>query len=262
MNKTVLAVSCFDASGATGLGADLKCFQTFRVYGAGVATAIAAQNTTGIQGLFPVSMEMVGQQLEAVASDLAIHAVKVGVVVNAPIVQILASLIEAFGLRSLLVVDPVLKASTGESLLDEAGLAALKERLLPLAFAVTPSAADAEALTGLRIHDANSAKEAARAIQAMGPRHVVLTSFAPDSGRAMDLWYDGTSFHLFDAPRLATRNTLGIGTTFAAALTALLVRGAVVGEAVDKAKKYVAKAAQHPFVLGKGRQPLNHTVPM
>jgi hydroxymethylpyrimidine kinase/phosphomethylpyrimidine kinase len=262
MNKTVLAVSCFDASGATGLAADLKCFQTFRVYGAGVATAIAAQNTVGIQGIYPVSMEMVGQQLEAVASDMAIHAVKVGVVVNAPIVQILASLLDAFDLKSTLVVDPVLRASTGEVLLDEAGIEALKEKLLPLSFAVTPSAADAEVLIGRKITDANTAKEAARALQAMGPRHVVLTSVTPESGRAMDLWYDGNSFHLFDAPRLATRNTLGIGTTFAAAFTALLVRGAVVGEAVDKAKKYVAKAVQHPFVLGKGKGPLNHTVPM
>lgn len=262
MNRTVLSISHFDPSGATGLAADIKCFQTFRCYGTAAATAVAPGNTTALQGLHPVPMEIVGQQIEAVASDMPVHGVKIGTLVNAAIVQIVASLLPAFSLTGLVVADPVLAASTGEPLLDGPGLEAFKKGILPLASVVTPSAKDAEALTGVSVTDAASAREAARILESMGARQVVLTSIAPESGRSLDLWYDGTAFHLFDAPRIPTRNRLGIGSTFSAILAALLVKGTPTGEAVDRAKKYVAKAVQHPFTLGKGLGPLNHTLPM
>lgn len=262
MNRTILSISHFDPSGATGLAADLKCFHTFRCYGTAAATTVAPGNTSGLQGLHPVPMEIVGQQIEAVASDMVVHAVKIGTLVNASIVQIVSGLLPALSLTGLVVVDPVLTASTGEPLLDETGRSAFQKAILPLASVVTPSAKDAEVLTGVRVTDVASAREAARILESQGARQVVLTSIAPEAGRALDLWYDGTSFHLFDAPRLPTRNRLGIGSTFSAILAALLAKGSPVGEAVDRAKKYVAKAVQHPFVLGKGLGPLNHTVPM
>ena len=262
MNRTLLTISAFDSSGATGVAADLKTFQTFRVYGTAAVTAIAAQNSTAVQALHPVPMEVVGQQIEAVASDIKIHGIKTGILATGATVQIVASLIEAFQLREGFVLDPVLRAATGEPMLDEAGIEVLKTRLIPLALVITPNRYEAEVLSGISVQDVPSAKEAARVIQQMGARHVVVTGGALEGPRATDIWYDGQGFHLYDAPRQATQNTLGIGHTFASALCALLVKGCLMGEAIDRTKKYIGKAIQHPFQIGKGRGPLNHTVPM
>jgi hydroxymethylpyrimidine/phosphomethylpyrimidine kinase len=262
MNRTILTVSAFDSSGATGVATDLKTFQTFRVYGAAAVTAITAQDTTGIQALHPVPMEVVGQQVESVASDMKIHGLKTGILATAANVQIVASLIEALKLGHGFVLDPVLQSATGESLLDSAGIDALQAKLLPLAFVVTPNRYEAEVLSGIPVSDVPSAKEAARIIHEMGPRHVILTGGAMEGSRAMDIWFDGQGYHLFDAPKLATQNVLGIGHTFSAAVCAMLAKGSLMGEAIDRAKKYIGKAVQHPFRVGKGKGPLNHTVPM
>ena len=155
-----------------------------------------------------------------------------------------------------------MKAATGEPMLDEAGIEALKNRLLPLALAVTPNRYEAETLSGIPISDVPSAKEAGRLILKMGPRNVIITGGALEGSRAVDIWCDGQGYHLFDAPRLASQNLLGIGHTFSAALCALLSKGCLMGEAIDRTKKYIAKAVQHPFQIGKGKGPLNHTVPM
>lgn len=262
MNRTLLTISAFDSSGATGVAADLKTFQTFRVYGAAAVTAIAAQNTTAVQALHAVPMEVVGQQVEAIASDIKVHGVKTGILATAANVQIVASLIEAFNLRDCFVLDPVLRAATGEPMLDEAGIDALRSKLLPLATVVTPNRHEAEVLSGIPVQDVPSAKEAARLIQRMGPRHVIVTGGALSGPRCTDIWFDGQAYHLYDAARVATPNVLGIGHTFSAAMCALVAKGCLMGEAIDRAKKYIGKAVQHPFQIGKGKGPLNHTVPM
>jgi len=262
MNRTILTISAFDSSGATGVAADLKTFQTFRVYGTAAITAITAQNSTAVQAMHPVPMEVVGQQVESVVSDMKIHGLQTGILATAANVQIIASLIEAFQLGQGFVLDPVFQAATGESMLDSEGIEVLQSRLLPLAFVVTPNRHEAEVLSGIPVSDVPSAKEAARIIHKMGPRHVILTGGALEGSRALDIWYDGQAYHLFDAPRLATQNVLGIGHTFSAAVCALLAKGSLMGEAIDRAKKYIGKAVQHPFKVGKGRGPLNHTVPM
>jgi hydroxymethylpyrimidine/phosphomethylpyrimidine kinase len=262
MNKTILSISAFDSSCATGIAADLKTFQTFRVYGAGVATAILARNTLSIQAIQPIPMEIVGQQLEAVVSDLPIHGVKIGVLATAGNAQIVAALMETFQVSGTVVVHPVLQSSMGQKLLEDSAVPLLRDKIIPLATVVTPNRHEAEVLSGVQVTDVPSAKEAARVIQGKGCKHVVLTGGDMEGSRALDIWYDGSNFHLFDAPKLATRNTLGIGSTFSSILCALLAKGAVMGEAIDKAKKYLAKAVQHPFQIGKGEGPLNHTIPM
>ncbi len=262
MNKTVLAISVMDSSGSSGLAVDLKVFHAFRVYGAAVATGIAAQNTQGVQAVTPIPMEIVGQQIEAVASDMAIHGVKVGTLLNAANVKIVSSLLKALELERMLVVDPVIHASTGERLLEDEAVTALRDSLVPMARVVTPDCSDAEALTGREVKDVQGAREAARVLREMGCANVIITSIGEDGPRAMDLWYDGNNYHVFDAPRIVSTNTLGVGGTFSSILAAQLVKGMAVGEAVDRAKKYIGKAVQHPFVIGKGRGPLNHTVPM
>ena len=262
MNKTLMAISWIDSSGAAGLAADLKTFQTFRVYGAPVATAVAAQTTSGLQALSPVPMAFVGQQIEAVAADMPVHGIKVGALITAQNVRMVAGLLGALKLTDIVVVDPSLTASTGEALLEESALDYMKRDLIPLASVLTPSATEAEKLTGVAIADAASAKEAAKALLGMGCRAVIITSVPGQGPRSMDLMADPGGFHLFDAPRVATNNLLGIGDTFSAIVASQLVRGAILGEAVDRAKRYIAKAVQHPFRIGQGGGPLNHTLPM
>ena len=262
MNRTILTVNAFDSSGADGVAADLKTFQTFRAYGAAAVTSILAGNTRGVQAVHPVPMDLVGQQIEAVVADMPIHGMKVGILATAANVEIVATLVEALNLRQYLVVDPILASSAGQPLLDEKGIALLRDKLLPLAFCVTPNKMEAEALSGISITDRNHAKDAAKALHDRGTKHVVLTGGHYDDPRCVDLWYDGTHFNAFDAMRLPSKNTLGIGATFSAILCAMVSKGILMGEAIDKAKKYIAKAVQHPFQIGKGEGPLNHTIPM
>lgn len=262
MNRTILTINAFDSSGADGVAADLKTFQTFRVYGASAITAILAGNTQGVQAVHPVPMELVGQQIEAIVADIPIHGVKVGILATAANVEIVATLIQAFNLGQYLVVDPILHSSAGQPLLEEKGIAILRDKLLPLAFCITPNRFEAEALTGISIHDRTRAKEAAKMLHDRGTKHVVITGGHFEDTRCVDLWYDGNVFNAFDAMRLPSKNTLGIGSTFSAILCALVSKGVLLGEAIDKGKKYLAKAVQHPFHIGKGEGPLNHTIPM
>ena len=262
MNRTILTVNAFDSSGADGVAADLKTFQTFRVYGAAAITAILAGNTQGVQAIHPVPMELVGQQIEAIVADIPIHGVKVGILATAANVDIVTTLIQAFNLGHYLVVDPILRSSAGQPLLDEKGVALLRDRLLPMAFCITPNRLEAEALAGIPITDRHSARDAAKILHDRGTKNVIITGGHFDDARTVDLWYDGTVFNAFDAMRLPSKNTLGLGATFSSILCALVSKGMLLGEAIDKAKKYLAKAMQHPFQIGKGEGPLNHTMPM
>lgn len=262
MNRTILTINGVDSSGATGLAADIKTFQTFRVYGAAAVTAVLAQNTQGAQACHPVPMEVLGQQIEAVVLDIPVHAVKTGFMGSANNVQIAASLLEAYGLTKLLVVDPFIESSTGAPLLDEKARELLKSQLIPKAYVLCAKSSEAAVLTGRQVRDMTEAKSAAEALFAMGARNVVLTGGQFEGPRVLDLWFDGTHHHVFDAQRVPTRNTLGAGCTFSAIIAALAVKGIGVGESVEKAKQYIAKAVQHPFQIGKGQGPLNHSVPM
>ncbi len=262
MNRTVLTISAFDSSGCDGIAADLKTFQTFRVYGVAAITAIAAENTIGIQAIHPVPMEIVGQQIEAVVSDMPVHGVKVGVLATAANVQIVSTLVEAFNIGQYLVLDPILTSSTGVPLLDEAGIAIYKEKLIRKAYCITPNRKEAEKLSGIPIKDRNSAKDAAKALFDLGARNIIITGGQFEDSHAVDLMYDGRSFNAFQAMKVVTNNVKGIGSTFSSIVCALSTKGLVLGECIDRAKKYIAKAVQHPFQIGKGKGPLNHTIPM
>lgn len=262
MNRTIMTIGPFDSSGATGILADVKTFQTFRVYGASVTTSIIAQNTQGIQGVFPIPMEFVGQQIEAIVSDMPLHAVKLGFLSSANNIEIIASLLKALNVKCPLMVDPVIFNHEGQKLLGDDGVEALKNKILPSAFVATPNIPEAEILAGIKIKDMNGAKVAAKILFGLGTKNVIITGGHLEEVRVLDLWYDGSHFHIFEAPRLSTKNTLGIGCTFSSIVISLIARGLAMGESIEKAKQYLAKAMQHPFQIGKGLGPLNHTIPM
>lgn len=259
MNKTVLSIAGIDPSAASGLYVDLKMLQAIRVYGAGVATTVTAQNTQGVSGMHAIPYEMVAQQLDDVFNDLEIHAVKTGLLGSAKNIELVAALLQAFKVPYL-VVDPILKSESGFQFIDEAGIAAYKTKLFPMAFVITPNLYEASILTGMEVTDLSTMRAAAEKLHALGPQHVVITGGHLPT-RAMDLHFDGQRFNVFDASKIASTNLNGIGDCFSASLAGLLARGLKLDEAIDKTKKYLVKAAVHPFKIGKGMGPLNLTTP-
>lgn len=256
MIRTVLSIAGWDPSGGAGMAADLKTIAAFGHYGVGVITSVTAQNTRGVHAIYDLPMEFVAQQIESLSSDIEIHAVKIGMLGTANATKIVASLIESLKLPRV-VVDPVLRSSSGTALLEKKGVTVLKEKLLPLAEVVTPNMREAAALTGVRVSDVRSMKEAARSLVERGARNAVVTG-GHLGARAIDVLFDGKRFSLFDSSKIQTTNTHGVGCTFATGVACLLARNLPAAEAVDMAKRYVARAMKHPYRIGRGEGPLHH----
>jgi len=256
MNRTVLSIAGWDPSAGAGVAADLKTIAAYGHYGVGVITSVTAQNTQGIQAIFDLPMEFIAQQIESLHSDVDIHAVKVGMLGTARATTIVASLIQSLRLENV-VVDPVLKSTSGTPVLERKAIAIVKERLLPLATVITPNMEEASVLTGNRVTDVRSMKDAARALVKGGAKAAVVTG-GHMGPRAIDVLFDGKHFSIYDSTMIATNNTHGVGCTFATAVACLLARGVSLPEAVDESKRYVARAMNHPYKIGKGEGPLHH----
>jgi len=264
---TALTIAGSDSSGGAGIQADLKTFAAFGLYGLSAITAVTAQSTRGIEATLSLSADLVTAQIEAVAGDFTIRATKVGMLANAAIVEAVAAAIAELDLP-LVVVDPVLVASSGERLLDEDGVRALCAELLPRARLVTPNIPEAEALSGRRIQSLDDAYEAARRIQGMGPAAVIITGghrtrTASAERRAtndevVDLLFDGHTFHELRVPRVESRHTHGTGCTFASAVAAGLALGQELPDAAARAQQYVAGAILHAPGIGHGHGPIDH----
>jgi hydroxymethylpyrimidine kinase/phosphomethylpyrimidine kinase len=256
VNRTVLSIAGWDPSAGAGVAADLKTIAAFGNYGVGVITSVTAQNTQGVQAIYDLPMEFIAQQIESLTSDVEVHAVKVGMLGTARTASLVASLIPSLKLQHV-VVDPVLRSTSGTLLLEKRGIPVLKEKLLRLASVVTPNLDEASALTGLHVTDVKTMKDAARSLVKAGAKAAVVTGghLGP---RAIDVLYDGHKFSVYDSTKLATTSTHGAGCTFATAVACLLARNVPLPEAVDEAKRYVARAMNHPYRIGKGEGPLMH----
>lgn len=259
MNRNVLVIGGLDPSACSGVVADLRTLMAWRMYGMVVATAITAQNTERVDGVYPVPMEVIGSQLESIVNDIEVHAVKIGLLPNAKTLELVVELLRTFQLTANIVVDPIFKASNGFPLADEKTIQAYKEKLFPMAEAVTPNLDEASALSGIAVQDVGTMKEAAERIYRLGPRNVVITG-GHLKDRAMDIHYDGLKHSVFDAPRVASNHTGGLGDTFATILAVHLARKQKVVTGIDPAKKYIVRALVHPFKIGKGNGPIHHNV--
>lgn len=251
-----LTIAGSDSGGGAGIQADLKTFAALGVYGTSVITAITAQNTVGVQAALMLPADLVTAQIEAVASDITLHATKTGMLGNPAIVEAVVAAIEEMDLP-LVVVDPVMVAKSGDRLVDEDGVRAIREQLLPLALVVTPNIPEAEALTGLQITSLETAREAAKRIHAMGPSVIIKGGHASGDDLVDLLFHDGV-FVPFHTTRIATKNTHGTGCTFASAVAAYLALGHGLPEATGRAQAYVAGAIQHGLSVGHGHGPLDH----
>ena len=253
-----LTIAGSDSGGGAGIQADLKTFQELKVFGMSALTAVTAQNTLGVQGVYPLAVDAVGQQIESIGTDLGTDAVKTGMLFSSEIIQAVAEKIRAFGWKNV-VVDPVMIAKGGAPLLQQEAIAALKEYLLPLATVVTPNIPEAEALTGLSIQTLEDRKEAAKCLLETGVQYVVIKGGHDDvEDKAIDLLYDGQDFFYFTSKKIETKNTHGTGCTFAAAIAAELAKGNSINAAVQTAKDFIQAAIENQLGIGNGHGPTNH----
>ena len=251
-----MTIAGSDSGGGAGVQADLKTFAALGVYGTSVLTAITAQNTVGVTAVHEIPTDVISAQIEAVITDIGAAAVKTGMLSSSDIVQTVARELERYGVGNL-VVDPVMVAKSGDSLLREEAVDALRLRLVPLATVVTPNIPEAEALTGMTIATGDDVRRAAEIIVGMGAASVVVKG-GHLAGPATDVFYDGSRFLEFTAQRIDTVNTHGTGCTFASAVAAGLAGGLDPVAAVGQAKDFVTEAIRASFPIGSGHGPLNH----
>ncbi len=251
-----LTIAGSDSGGGAGIQADLKTFAALGVYGASAIVALTAQNTVGVTAVHEVPPEFVTAQIDAVMTDIGADAAKTGMLASAPIVGAVAESVRRHGIDRL-VVDPVMVAKSGDRLLREDAVEAVRRDLLPLALVVTPNIPEAEVLAGRRIESEADMAEAARAIAALGPRYVVVKG-GHLPGEPVDLVFDGAAVERLSSPRVETRNTHGTGCTFSAAIAAELAKGAAPLEAIARAKAYLYQALAHSYAVGAGHSPVHH----
>jgi hydroxymethylpyrimidine/phosphomethylpyrimidine kinase len=267
--RHALTIAGSDSGGGAGIQADLKTFAAFGVYGTSAVTAVTAQNTLGVTTAAALSADLVTAQIEAIAGDIRIDATKIGMLAMAAIVEAVVSAIEELDLPQV-VLDPVMVSSSGERLLDEDGIQALRVELLPRARIVTPNIPEAEVLSGCRIESPDDRRRAAERIHQMGAAAVVITGGHPIGrvdgiGKAgddvVDLLFDGVSFIELKTARVGNASgdrVHGTGCTFASALAAGLALGEPLAAAAGHAQRYVAGAIAHGLVVGHGASVLNH----
>jgi hydroxymethylpyrimidine/phosphomethylpyrimidine kinase len=252
-----LTIAGSDSGGGAGIQADLKTFQELHVFGMSAITAVTAQNTLGVHGVYPLSVEAVVKQIEAIGTDLGANAVKTGMLFSSEIIQAVSECIVRFKWENI-VVDPVMIAKGGASLLQNEAIAALKKHLLPLAMVITPNIPEAEVLTGMSIHTIDDRLEAAKILHQLGAKHVVMKGGHGSEEELVDILYDGVEFTYFKGQRIETKNTHGTGCTFAAAVTAELAKGKSVKDAVETAKQFIQAAIEDDLEIGSGHGPTNH----
>ena len=252
-----LTIAGSDSGGGAGIQADLKTFFALGCHGMSAITALTAQNTVAVTGVYEVDPAFVVQQVEAVATDIGVDAAKTGMLATAPLVEAVAKAVEAFDLGRL-VVDPVSVSKHGDRLLAEDALDAVRTVLLPLAEVVTPNLHEAAALVGAQaIETADEMREAARAIHALGPRTVLVKGGHFEAEDAVDLFYDGRELSELRGPRFDTTDTHGTGCALSAALAARLAHGDSTIDALHEAKRFVTGAIERSLRIGNGYGPVN-----
>ncbi|MBA4601663.1 bifunctional hydroxymethylpyrimidine kinase/phosphomethylpyrimidine kinase [Thermoactinomyces mirandus] len=252
-----LTIAGSDSSGGAGIQADLKTFQELHVFGMSAITAITAQNTLGVQDVLELNPDIVAKQIDSIVTDLGVDAVKTGMLASPEIIETVAAKINEHHLAPF-VVDPVMVSTSGHLLLTGDARTSFKKWLLPLATVITPNLHEAEYLADMKITNWEERKQAAQILIDEGAQAVIIKGGHDVGEKAVDLFYDGSNFQSFSAPKTDTKNTHGTGCTFSAAIAAQLAKGDSLPDAIAKAKAFVTAAISHPLSLGKGNGPTNH----
>ena len=251
----VMTIAGSDSSGGAGIQADLKTIALLGSYGTSVITVLTAQNTLGVRGISPAATSFLIKQAETTLDDIGADILKTGMLYNAENVTAVAGLIQRYNLLS--VVDPVMVAKGGTTLLKQEAVVAVQRDLLPCTYLLTPNIPEAEVLTGQTISTLEEMEDAARKLQAMGPRHVLLKGGHREKD-AIDILLAGKTVHKLAAEHIDTTNTHGTGCSYSAALATLLAQGHSLVKAAELAKLFINAAIRHALPLGGGHGPINH----
>jgi len=254
--KNLLTIAGSDCSGGAGIQADLKTFAAHGHYGMSVITALTAQNTTGVYGVSDTAPEFVAEQIRCVFSDIRPHSVKIGMVSSVPLIEVIATALQAQS-PPYLVIDPVMISTSGSRLLSEDAMEALITQLLPLATVITPNIAEAEALTGIPIHNKADMVQAAKKIALSLPVAILIKGGHLEHC-ADDLLYNKGEITWFSGERIDNPNTHGTGCTLSSAIASNLANDMPLEASIQKAKDYISGALRDGLNLGKGPGPLNH----
>lgn len=252
----VLTIAGTDPTGGAGIQADLKTFQELKCYGMSVITSVVAQNTTGVQDIHHLPLSMIDTQLESVFSDVPVHAIKTGMIANYDMMKIVYKRLKDVDIP--IIIDPVMVATSGDTLINEHDRHFLIEKLIPLATVVTPNLPETEYLIGKNVETIKDMQEAAKIIVNELGAGAALVKGGHLSGDATDILYDGQSLYMFTEKRVNTRNTHGTGCTYAAAITAYLGSGLSLIESIKHGKQFVTAAIEGSIDIGAGSGPTKH----
>lgn len=259
----VLTIAGTDSGGGAGVAADLRALAACGVHGCVAVTAVTVQNTLGVTGVHPVPAATVAAQVEAVASDIGLDAVKTGMLATAEIIRAIDDVCARTGIGAdasiPFVVDPVAASVHGDSLLADAALDAFRALLFPRATLITPNLDEVRLFTGVDVHDRAGQRETARMLHALGPRFVLVKGghLVEDTEVCVDVLFDGSGFVELVGPRFAAPDTHGSGDNMASAIAAGLARGLPVPDAVALGKRYVTECVRHSYPLGGGHGPVS-----
>jgi hydroxymethylpyrimidine/phosphomethylpyrimidine kinase len=260
MTPIALTIAGSDSSGGAGIQADLKTFAALGVYGASVITALTAQNTVGVRGIHQVPAEFVTAQIDAVFSDLAVGAVKIGMVAELAIIEAIAGGLDRWSPKHI-VFDPVMVATSGDRLLADEAIDALRTKLIPLASLITPNLPEAAALLDEPIASDETAIESqGRRLLALGCQAVLIKGGHGQGSESIDYLVDADRTIVLAAPRINTANTHGTGCSLSSAIAAELAKGEDMMTAVRNAKRWISAAieAADRFTVGHGHGPVHH----
>lgn len=254
--KTVLTIAGSDSIGGAGIQADIKTMTANGVYAMSVVTALTAQNTTGVTGIMEVTPEFLGKQLDSVFTDIYPHAVKIGMVSSAKLIETISEKLKFYNAKNI-VLDPVMISTSGSKLLQDDAIETLKNSLFRQAVLLTPNIPEASALSGVSIKNEADMIKAAEIIS-IEYGCAVLCKGGHSTDSASDLLYWNHRHRWFPGEKIKTKNTHGTGCTLSSAIACGLARGLNLEESIRLAKEYVTGALKAMLVLGKGRGPINH----
>jgi hydroxymethylpyrimidine/phosphomethylpyrimidine kinase len=256
----VLIIAGSDSGGGAGIQADIKAVTMLGAYAATAITAITVQNTLGVSGVFPLPLDLIEQQARAVLDDIGADAIKTGMLGTVEVVERVAAILDTSD--AAVVVDPVMVAKGGASLLAPNAVEAVKALMIPRATLLTPNAPEAEALTGLTVDDLDGQRRAGEALLRMGAKAVLMKGGHVEGPTVIDLLMAADGETLLEGPRIDTTSTHGTGCTLASACAAGLAKGLPLEVAVAEAWAYVAEAIRRAPGLGHGHGPLDHGWPV
>jgi hydroxymethylpyrimidine/phosphomethylpyrimidine kinase len=253
----VLTIAGFDPSSGAGVTADIKTIAAHGCYGVSCITALTVQSTVGVWRVDPINAGLVDETLQELAQDVEIAAVHIGMLASEAVVDAVATFLSARN-RSNVVLDPVIRSSSGAELLSAGGVRKLVEKLLPLVAVITPNLDEAATLTGLPVRNLEEMRRAANRLHSMGAAAVVVTGGHLDQAVDLLSFAHGTQQQAFEGERQHSKSTHGTGCAFATAMACELAHGTDLSQAVSLAKGYVATAIKHAYPLGRGTGPVNH----